>query len=105
MAKKDLSQAFLSAMSGEKQSATEEQIPEKETTSEENISLASMIKPKEIGKRKLVPVYLTDEEHEKLKEFAATNGYSRKVRGKDEYDGNLSALLQNLASQLEWGNI
>jgi len=100
MAKKDLSKAFLSAMSGEKQSVTEEQIPEKETTSDENISLASMVKQKEVGKRKLVPVYLTDEEHEKLKEFATKNGFSRKVRGKEKYDGNLSALLQDLARQL-----
>lgn len=97
MVKKDMKDVFLNTMSGKKPTTKAEL---EKNTDDNPLSLDNLKFDKRTATRKLVPVYLTDEEHEKLKAFAMDNGYTRKVRGEDALDGNLSQLMQHLASQL-----
>lgn len=104
MAKKDMKELFLSQMTGNT-SPAEKEIVRDEAPAEVKKDAAVAVpgisfKNEVVGKKKLVPVYLTDDEYEKLKDFAFENGFARKARGEDKLVGNLSQLLQHLASQL-----
>lgn len=98
MANKDLSQNFLSAMSGNKKTVV---VEDSRTTNPSVSAIPSLVKENSAVSRKLTSIYLTEEEYEILKEFAAKNGFTRKVRDQEVRQGNLSKLLQSLAQQLK----
>lgn len=97
MANKDLTNAFMSAMEGNFiQKATNQATQNKP---QEKATL-DIVTNKNTGAKQLVPVYLSEEERDRLKQFAYERGFRRKVRGKDAIEGNLSALLQAFAREL-----
>jgi hypothetical protein len=104
MANKDLSKTFLSAMTGNKNTPiSDAKEVDTETHTSNALSIPDLVQKNTNTQRKVYSIYLTEDEFDILKDFAAKNGFTRKVRGKDAHDGNLSKLLQNLANQIKEG--
>lgn len=108
MAKKDLADSFLKQMQGspkvEEPKKTQKSEPTKQkkntALNTQQGGLLDKLAPVAKKQREMYPVYLNKEEHAILMQAAVELGLTRKKKGEDKQVGNLSAIVQYIAKNL-----
>ncbi|HIB1874887.1 TPA: hypothetical protein ACWWCX_002397 [Enterococcus faecium] len=112
MAKKDLANSFLKQMQGSTKTEVGAEPPKVESKKEPSKAakktkstaqpggLLEKLVPVAKKTREMYPIYLDEDEHANLMQAAVELGLTRKKKGEDKQVGNLSAVIQYIAKNL-----